>query len=141
MKALGGLAHSLIARRVAALALGALALGLLARCLTESHGTVEKKGTRRFAGLRVVVLADKGDAPGVTPGDLYVSAVGSALPLRVVQTGPRTPGKPDAGCGEDSSGTRESDVRLSAFNEPVRITAPSDALDLSQLSGASGAPS
>ena len=40
----------------------------------------------------VVVLADKGNIPGGAAGDLYVSAVGSPLPLRAVQTGPERSG-------------------------------------------------
>jgi hypothetical protein len=113
---------------------------MLAQCLALAHGSVRNKGTRRFEGRRVVVLADKGDTPGDAPGDLYVSAAGSALPLRVLQTGPPRPGTPDKSCGdEEPSTTTASDMRLSAFNEPLHIRAPAGALDLAQPAGASGA--
>ena len=112
-----------------------------ARCLAESDTTVTKKGTRQFAGRRVVVLADKGDTPGGLPSDLYVSATGPPLPLRVVQTGKERPGKADPRCGgdDDSSTLTASDLRYSDFNEPMHIAAPSEYLDLSQAGGASGA--
>ena len=67
---------------------------------------------------------------------LYVSAVGSPLPLREVQTGPPKPGKPDRRCDSDGdpSTTTRSDIRFSNFNEPVRIAAPSSYLDLAKVS-------
>jgi hypothetical protein len=105
----------------------------VAYCFTHDVGTVVNRGARRFAGRDVVVLTDKGDKPATAPGDLYVSE--SGLPLRVVQTGPRAPGSPDPRCGDPDSKTKESDYRLSAFDEPVQITAPAGALDLSGAGG------
>ena len=111
----------------------------LAYCATHAAGTVTKKGTRQFAGQRVIVLADRGDLPGDSPSDLYVAASGPTLPVRVVQTGPQTPGRPDPRCGDEDSTTTRSEARLSAFNEPVHIAPPPNALDVGKLSGGSGA--
>jgi hypothetical protein len=111
----------------------------LAYCLTQSTGTVTKAGTASVAGRQVVVLADKGDRPGKSPGRLYVAASGPALPLRQLQTGPQRPGSTNARCDDPTSTTTRSDVRLSAFNRPLHITAPRGALDLSRLSGTGGA--
>jgi hypothetical protein len=111
----------------------------LAYCATHATGSITKKGTTQFAGHQVVVLADKGDRPGDNPSDVYVQASGPTLPLRIVQTGPQTPGKPDPRCGDANSTTTHSDARLSAFNEPVQIAPPPNALDLSKLSGGTGA--
>ena len=111
----------------------------LGYCATHGTGAIAKKGTRRYAGRRVVVLTDKGNRPGDSPSDVYVAASGPTLPLRIVQTGPQTPGQPDPRCGDAESTTTQSDARLSAFNEPVHIAPPPDALDLSKLSGGTGA--
>jgi hypothetical protein len=110
----------------------------LSRCLDASHGTLTKKRTERLGNRRVVVLADKGNIPGGSAGDLYVSAVGSPLPLRVVQTGPERPGGSRGPCGDDSSRSTESDLRFSRYNEPVRIAAPRSYLDLGRLAAAAG---
>src|SRR3954463_6628873 len=72
----------------------------LAHCLTTNLGTVTKRPTTTFEGRRVIVLEDKGDKPGTSPGLLYVKAAGQILPVRAVQTGRQRPGgHPEAGCG------------------------------------------
>jgi hypothetical protein len=117
----------------------------IGHCLVASHhGTISKAGTDTVAGTPVVVLEDKGDAPGSSPGKLYVAASGPPLPLRVVETGPKKPGgKPDPQCKETSvrSTTTASDLRLSDYDKTVTIEAPKGAMDLSKLAGggASGA--
>jgi hypothetical protein len=109
----------------------------LAYCVTRTSGTVSKRGTEKLDGHDVVVLTDKGDKPGTSPGEMYVSTTGPALPLRVVQTGPEKPGGTnDPRCGDDDSSTTASDVRLSDFDEPVDVKAPPNPLDLTTLSGA-----
>jgi len=111
----------------------------LSYCLGIGNGTLRNAGTRTEHGRRAVVVADKGDVPGDAPGELYVAATGPALPLRVTQTGKERPGgKPDPRCdssepGDEASTTTASDYRFSAFDKPVRITAPPDALDLDKL--------
>jgi hypothetical protein len=108
----------------------------LAYCVTRAVGTISRKGTRQFSGNAVVVLADEGDRPGTSPGEVYVAASGPALPLRLLQTGPVSVGDVDPRCGDTGSNTTASDFRLSDFNEPVHISAPSDALDLAKLQSA-----
>lgn len=108
----------------------------LAYCVTRAVGTISRKGTRQFSGNPVVVLADEGDRPGTSPGEVYVAASGPALPLRVLQTGPVSVGEVDPRCGDADSNTTASDFRLSEFNEPVNISEPSDALDLASLKSA-----
>lgn len=108
----------------------------LAYCVTRAVGTISRKGTRQFSGNAVVVLADKGDRPGTSPGEVYIAASGPALPLRVLQTGPVSVGDVDPRCGDAGSTTTASDFRLSDFNEPVNISAPSDAVDLATLQSA-----
>ena len=87
-----------------------------------------------------VVLVDKGNVPGTTPGKLYVATTGDPLPLRAIQTGPQAPGgTPDPRCHETkddvNSTTRFSDLRLSNYDAKVQIEAPPGAVDLTQLSG------
>jgi outer membrane lipoprotein-sorting protein len=112
----------------------------LGRCLSTQTGTVSKQGTSRVDGKATVVLVDKGDRPGTSPGRLFVAATGRTLPLRLVQTGRERPGgKHDPRCGSSDNSTSHSEIRLSRFDAPVKITPPSDALDLGQLaSGGSG---
>lgn len=106
----------------------------LASCLTKDHGAITKKGTGTVDGQKTVVLHDDGNTPGGAPGDLHVAATDRPLPLRVVQTGPSKPGKPaDPKCGDGDSETSESDLTLSKFDEPVRIAAPDNAIDLDSL--------
>jgi hypothetical protein len=117
----------------------------LGRCLLRTHvGTITKKGTEKLDGKPVVVLADKGDVPGGTPGLLYIAASGSPLPVRAVQTGRQSSGgKPDASCGETDEDVNDTstdaDLRFSNYNEEVEIEAPKDAVDLDSLQGSSAA--
>jgi hypothetical protein len=94
-------------------------------------------GSTTFDGKPVVVLVDKGDKPGSSPGKLYVAASGDSLPLRAMQTGASQPGgAPDARCGETKTSqdsTVKSDLTLSRYNEPVTIAAPPNAVDLNAL--------
>jgi hypothetical protein len=106
----------------------------LASCLSKNHGVITKKGPGHVDGQKTVVLHDDGNSPAGAPGDLHVAATGRPLPLRVVQTGPERPGKqPDPKCGDGDSKTEESDISLSKFDEPVRIAAPGNAIDLDSL--------
>ncbi len=110
----------------------------LAYCFTKGTGTITKKGTGEVGGKPVVILQDDGKTPGGSPGDLYVAQSGAPLPVRMVQTGRQTPGKPDPRCGDDDSTTTKSDIRLSNYDEPVKITAPRDALDLDEIAQGGG---
>lgn len=106
----------------------------LAACLTRDHGKITKKGEGEVGGTKTIVLHDDGKNPGGAPGDLHIAAEGRPLPLRIVQTGPETPGKSkDPRCGGDDSTTKDSDVRLTDFDAPVDVRAPKDAVDLGAL--------
>jgi hypothetical protein len=112
----------------------------LSRCLLKAHGTLASGGTATVKGQRAVVILDKGDRPGTTPGRLYVAATGEPLPLRTIATGRERPGgKKDPLCDSDTPTRAGDEVLFSRYNEPVDITAPPDALDLRDLGG--GTPS
>lgn len=104
---------------------------VLAKCVTVNVGTLTDGGTAEVDGKRALVLEDAGDVPGGTPGRLYLAADGPPLPLRIVQTGKsRSGGTKVKGCNDEDDDTSRSDVRLSGFNEPVRVTAPEGALKI-----------
>ena len=48
--------------------IGPFAPAILARCLTEGLGTLRLAGTTSIAGTPAVVVRDRGDAPGDSPG-------------------------------------------------------------------------
>jgi hypothetical protein len=53
------------------------------------------------------------------------------LPLRVTQTGKRSAGGHiDTRCEEKTDDSTASDIRLSGFDRPVRITAPRGAITI-----------
>jgi hypothetical protein len=112
----------------------------LSRCLLKDNGTLAAGGTAKVRGQPAVVIVDKGDRPGTSPGRLYVAATGEPLPLRTIATGPERPGgKKDPGCDSDTPTRAGDEVLFSRYDEPLDITAPPDALDLGKLSG--GTPS
>jgi hypothetical protein len=112
----------------------------LSRCLLKGHGTLASGGKATVDGRAAVVIVDKGDRPGTSPGRLYVAATGEPLPLRTLATGRERPGgKKDPLCDSDTPTRKGDEVFFSRYNEPVDITAPPDALDLGELSG--GTPS
>ena len=108
----------------------------LARCLTKEHGKLSKKGGGKVGGQETIVLHDDGNAPGGAPGDLHVAATGKPFPLRAVQTGPQRSGKTSDPKCQDDNETKESDISLSRFDEPVRISPPKGAVDLDRLAPA-----
>jgi hypothetical protein len=115
----------------------------LAYCATHGLGTVRKAGTATVGGRRAIVLVDKGDKPGTSPGRVYVAARGAILPLRLVQTGRTRPGGHlDPRCSDPGDTTKSSSIRLGAYGVKVRVTAPAGALDLGQLQdgGGGGSP-
>jgi hypothetical protein len=101
----------------------------LASCASVGTGTLKKGGVSSVGGKRAVVIVDEGDKPGTTPGRLYVSTSGRILPLRELQTGKRKRGgHVDSRCEDPHDTSTSSDVRFSAFDEPLHITAPHGAL-------------
>jgi hypothetical protein len=112
----------------------------LAYCLPLELGTLKNLGTQQLDGREVVVVSDRGDKPGTAPGKLYVAAEGKPLPLRLEQTGPVKPGgTSDPRCSdpESESDVVSGDLRLE-YGKSVAVTAPPEAVDLSELAGSSG---
>jgi hypothetical protein len=108
----------------------------LAHCLQGGGSELSDAGLQTFQGRQVRVIAIAGRSPGSAPGSLFVAATGRPLPVRVLQTGPAKPGgKVDPQCDDPSEPDRstKSDIRLSGFDEPLRVAAPPDALDLEAL--------
>jgi hypothetical protein len=111
---------------------------VLSRCLTTDHGTLARGGTATFDGQKAIVLVDKGDRPGTSPGKLYVAATGEPLPLHVVATGPERPGgKKDPLCDDDSPTHAGDEFSFSNYDEPLNLSAPPAAIDLSGTGAAS----
>lgn len=113
----------------------------LADCLNLDHGTLSKGGTATVDGQETVVLVDKGDKPGTSPGKLYVATSGTAYPLRLQVTGTQSAGTPPGGgkCSSSSSssspGSQTGSFTMSRFERAVTITPPPNPLDLSSLGG------
>ena len=110
----------------------------LANCLTKEHGKLSNKGQGKVGDQETIVLHDDGNAPGGAPGDLHVAASGKPFPLRAVQTGPQRSGKSSDPKCQDDNETKESDISLSRFDEPARISAPKGAVDLDKLAPTGG---
>jgi len=74
---------------------------------------LKNKGTTTYKGQSVVALDD-----GAKNGTLYVSATGAPYPVALVKTG-------------SGGGT----ITFSDWSQPVSLTAPTDVLDFSHLTG------
>jgi hypothetical protein len=81
--------------------------------LASEHGKLENQGATTYKSQSVVAIHDTGK-PGST---LYVAASGTPYPVALVKTKGRTGGT----------------ITFDKWNEPVKLTAPKGALDLSQL--------
>ena len=79
--------------------------------LLSSHGTLAKGKTTTVQGEQVVAVNDTTNG-----GTLYVAATGNAYPIEIVKPG--------------SQGGR---LVFNRFNQPVSLTAPANAIDVSQL--------
>jgi hypothetical protein len=103
----------------------------LASCVSIGTGTLAKGGTATVGGRKAIVIIDRGDKPGTTPGRLYVTASGRVLPLRVTQTGRRKAGgRLDTRCQEKDDKSTASDLTFSRFDAKLTITAPRGAITL-----------
>jgi hypothetical protein len=78
----------------------------------SNTGSITNSGATMYQGENVVAIAG-----GPTKGTFYVASTGTAYPVALVKTG--------------SSGSGA--IMFSNWNEPVTITAPSGAIDVSQL--------
>ncbi len=103
----------------------------LASCVTVGLGTLSNNGVKTLGGRKAIVLEDKGDRPGTTPGLLYVAADGPVLPLREIQTGPRKAGgKVNKRCDAASDASTAADFTFSRFDRVPPLKAPRNALSL-----------
>jgi hypothetical protein len=101
----------------------------MAACTQVGTGTVVKGGTATIDGHKAVVLIDRGEKPGTSPGKLYVTTSGSILPLRSQQTGrQKAGGHLDKDCQERDTETTSADLRFSRFNRKLTIVAPKNAI-------------
>jgi hypothetical protein len=113
----------------------------LGECLIAAHvGTVTRKGLGTVNGQPAVILADKGDKPGSTPGLLWVATTGPPLPLRTVQTGAQKPGgTPNQRCLETSAdvsgGNSAATATLTNYNAVAPITPPAGAVSITSIAG------
>ncbi|ADB51771.1 hypothetical protein [Conexibacter woesei] len=88
------------------------------KLLTEAlrpEGTIEKGEVETVDGTEVVPLTNGRE------GTLYVAATGDPFPVKI------TPG-----------GARRGEIVFDGWNEPVELTAPTDAIDIEELSRAAG---
>jgi hypothetical protein len=84
----------------------------LFNAIRSNHGGLANKGTTTYQGQKVVEIRDSSDG-----SRLYVAATGKPLPVAIV------------GGKKGDSGS----IRFSDWNAPVSISAPKNALDISQL--------
>jgi hypothetical protein len=83
----------------------------LFRQMLSSHGRLAKGSIATVHGQRVITVKDITNG-----GTMYVATTGEAYPIEVVENG--------------SNGGR---IVFDRFNQPVTLTAPSNAIDISQL--------
>jgi hypothetical protein len=103
----------------------------LASCVSTGLGTLANKGVQTLGGREVIVLEDKGDKPGTTPGLLYVAAEGRVLPLREIQTGRRKAGgKVDGRCDTPEDKSTAAEFTFGRFDRVPQLKAPRNALSL-----------
>lgn len=79
--------------------------------LLSSHGTLAKGKTTTIRGQQAIGVTDTTNG-----GTLYVATTGKAYPLQITKTG--------------SSGGQ---ITFDRFNQPVTLTPPANAIDISQL--------
>jgi hypothetical protein len=79
--------------------------------ILSSHGKLSKGATTTINGQKVVAINDTGEG-----GTLYVAATGQPYPVQITKTG--------------SDGGK---MVFDHYNEPVTLTAPKNAIDISQL--------
>jgi hypothetical protein len=89
-------------------------LGLLLARVASSHGKLVNDGKTTYKGQPVVAIRDTSDG-----SKLFVAATGKPYPVAIT------------GGGKGRSGT----IAFGRWNEPVSLTAPKGAIDISQLGG------
>jgi hypothetical protein len=81
-----------------------------------SHGTLVKGATTTMNGQQVIAITDT-----VKDGTLYVATTGKPYPLQL-----------------SKGGAESGKITFDKWNQPVTITAPTNAVDLSELKAAAG---
>jgi hypothetical protein len=89
-------------------------IGALFAGISANHGKLANKGATSFQGQRVVEIRDTSDN-----SKLYVAATGKPYPVAIV------------GGKQNQSGA----ISFGDWNAPVSLSAPKDAIDISQLGG------
>jgi hypothetical protein len=89
-------------------------IGLLFAKVSASHGKLANDGTTTYKGQQVVTIRDTSDN-----SKLYVAATGKPYPVALV------------GGKKSQSGT----IAFGDWNEPVSLSAPKGAIDISQIGG------
>jgi len=84
------------------------------KSLTNGHGKLVNEGEKTYKGQSVVAIRDT-----TKGGTLYVAATGTPYPVALTKTG----------------GTNGGAITFDSWNQPVTLTAPKGALDLSAFSG------
>jgi hypothetical protein len=79
--------------------------------LLSSHGTLAKGNTTTVRGQKVVAVNDTSKG-----GTLYVATTGKPYPIEIVK-----------------NGSQGGKVDFDQFNQPVSLSAPANAIDISQL--------
>jgi hypothetical protein len=112
--------------------LGHFAPATVSRCLTEDHGTLTVAGMTTIDGRSAVIVRDKGNAPGSTPGDLDVAATGPPYPLQATADGPQRAGGPIDVCNDGKAGDVRGRITFSHFGAVPPLQAPKHAIRLGQ---------
>jgi hypothetical protein len=81
-----------------------------------SHGALVKGATTTVGGQQAIAITDS-----AKDGTLYVAATGKPYPLQI-----------------SKGGSESGKIAFSGWNQPVTITAPSNAVDLSELKALAG---
>jgi hypothetical protein len=89
-------------------------IGLLFAQVSSNHGKLVNDGTKSYKGQQVVAIRDTSDN-----SKLYVAATGKPYPVAIV------------GGTKGQSGT----ITFDDWNKSVSLSAPKDAIDISQLGG------
>jgi hypothetical protein len=79
--------------------------------LLSNHGKLAKGSTTTISGQKVIAITDTTQG-----GNLYVATTGKPYPIEIVKTG-----------------SQAGRVKFDHFNESVSLTAPANAIDISQL--------
>jgi hypothetical protein len=112
--------------------LGHFAPATVSRCLTEDHGTLSIAGMTTIDGRSTVIVRDKGNAPGSTPGDLDVAATGPPYPLQATAYGRQRAGGPIDVCNDGKAGDVRGRLTFSHFGAVPPLQAPKHAIRLGQ---------